>query len=101
MATDAAFVIGCLALLGSRMPLSLRVFMLCLAIADNIGAIIVVAVGYSSDISLGALALAAPGMVIVRAMAMLGFRGFRSSFYRVEPSGLQLMRPGPTPPFPV
>jgi len=76
MATDTAFVIGCLALLGSRIPQSLRVFMLSLAIFDDIGAILVVAIGYSSDIAWWPLALAALGLVIIRAMAMLGFRGF-------------------------
>jgi NhaA family Na+:H+ antiporter len=45
MATDTAFVIGCLALLGSRIPQTLRVFMLSLAIIDDIGAILVVAIG--------------------------------------------------------
>lgn len=74
MATDTAFVIGCLALLGSRIPQSLRVFMLSLAIFDDIGAILVVAIGYSSDIAWGALALAAAGIAIVRTMAMLGLR---------------------------
>ncbi|MCO6440357.1 MAG: Na+/H+ antiporter NhaA [Nitrococcus mobilis] len=76
MATDTAFVIGCLALLGRRIPHSLRVFMLSLAIVDDIGAILVVAIGYSSHILWGALALAALGFAIVRAMALLGFRGF-------------------------
>lgn len=76
MATDTAFVIGCLALLGSRVPQSLRVFMLSLAIVDDIGAILVVAIGYSSDIAWSALASAALGLGIVRAMAMLGIRGF-------------------------
>jgi Na+:H+ antiporter, NhaA family len=47
MATDTAFVIGCLALLGKRIPQSLRVFMLSLAIIDDIGAILVVAIGYT------------------------------------------------------
>jgi NhaA family Na+:H+ antiporter len=50
MATDTAFVIGCLALLGTRIPQSLRVFMLSLAIVDDIGAILVVAIGYSGQI---------------------------------------------------
>ena len=76
MATDTAFVIGCLALLGSRIPQSLRVFMLSLAIVDDIGAILVVAIGYSSHIAWWPLALAALGLVITRAMSMLGFRGF-------------------------
>ena len=76
MATDTAFVIGCLALLGSRIPQTLRVFMLSLAIVDDIGAIVVVAIGYSSHIAWHALALAALGVAVVRAMAVLGFRGF-------------------------
>ncbi len=76
MATDTAFVIGCLALLGSRIPLSLRVFMLSLAIVDDIGAILVVAIGYSHDIAWWPLAAAAVGLGTVRAMAKLGFRGF-------------------------
>lgn len=76
MATDTAFVIGCLALLGSRIPQSLRVFMLSLAIVDDIGAILVVAIGYSTHVAWGALALAALGIALVRAMALLGFRGF-------------------------
>jgi len=76
MATDTAFVIGCLALLGSRIPQSLRVFMLSLAIVDDIGAILVVAFGYSSYIIWWPLAVAVFGIVIIRAMSMLGFRGF-------------------------
>jgi NhaA family Na+:H+ antiporter len=76
MATDTAFVIGCLGLLRSRIPQSLRVFMLSLAIVDDIGAILVVAIGYSSNIVWSALALAAIGIATVRALAILGFRGF-------------------------
>lgn len=76
MATDTAFVIGCLALLGSRIPQSLRVFMLSLAIFDDVGAIVVVAIGYSSHIVWEALALGALGIAIVRALEFAGFRGF-------------------------
>ncbi|SDJ60417.1 Na+/H+ antiporter NhaA [Microbulbifer yueqingensis] len=76
MATDTAFVIGCLALLGSRIPQSLRVFMLSVAIVDDVGAILVVAIGYSSDIAWWPLALAGLGVGVIRAMAKLGFRGF-------------------------
>jgi len=76
MATDTAFVIGCLALLGSRIPQTLRIFMLSLAIVDDIGAILVVALGYSSQIAWVPLAVAALGVALVRAMALLGFRAF-------------------------
>jgi Na+:H+ antiporter, NhaA family len=74
MATDTAFVIGCLALLGKRIPQSLRVFMLSLAIIDDIRAILVVAIGYTESINGGALAVGAFAGVIVRVTAMLGVR---------------------------
>ncbi len=80
MATDTAFVIGCLALLGWRIPKSLRVFMLSLAIFDDIGAILVVAIGYGSQINWQALTLAAVGFGIVRGMALLGIRSIAIYF---------------------
>jgi NhaA family Na+:H+ antiporter len=80
MATDTAFVIGCLAILGSRIPPSLRVFMLSLAIIDDIGAILVVAIGYSSHISWGALALGAVGIAVIRVMTWVGIRGISIYF---------------------
>lgn len=80
MATDTAFVIGCLALLGKRIPQSLRIFMLSLAIVDDIGAVLVVAIGYGSDIDWEVLALAVVGFVIVRAMALLGVRSMMAFF---------------------
>ena len=76
MATDTAFVIGCLGVLGSRVPSRLRVFMLSLAIADDIGAVLVVAFAYSSHVSWGALGLGALGLGVVRGMAAGGIRGF-------------------------
>ncbi|WP_237063695.1 MULTISPECIES: Na+/H+ antiporter NhaA [Microbulbifer] len=76
MATDTAFVIGCLALLSTRIPQSLRVFMLSIAIVDDIGAILVVTIGYTSDLDWWALALAGLLLVVVRVMAKLGLRGF-------------------------
>jgi NhaA family Na+:H+ antiporter len=57
MATDTAFVIGCLALLGQRAPHGLRVFLLSLAVVDDLGAILVVAVGYGDALGWAALAL--------------------------------------------
>lgn len=78
MATDTAFVIGCLAILGPRVPHSLRMFMLALAIVDDIGAILVVAIGYSTQISWIALALAGFGVALVLVMAVFGIRGTAS-----------------------
>lgn len=57
MATDIAFVVGCLAILGPRIPNSLRVLLLSLAIADDIGAILVIAVGYTESLDWSALIL--------------------------------------------
>jgi NhaA family Na+:H+ antiporter len=57
MATDIAFVVGCLAILGPRIPNSLRVLLLSLAIADDIGAILVIAIGYTESLDWGALLL--------------------------------------------
>lgn len=80
MATDTAFVVGCLALLGSRIPQNLRVFMLSLAIVDDLGAILVVAIGYSDHIHWGALALAALGVALISGMALVGVRSIASFF---------------------
>ncbi|MDH3685693.1 MAG: Na+/H+ antiporter NhaA, partial [Myxococcales bacterium] len=74
MATDIAFVVGILALLGSRIPMSLRVMLLSLAIADDIGAILVIAVGYTADLSLGWLAFGLSGMGVVILLGRLGVR---------------------------
>ncbi len=74
MATDTAFVMGCLALLGPRIPQSLRIFMLSLAIVDDVGAILVVAIGYGHDINWLAVGLAVSGLFVVCAMGWLGIR---------------------------
>jgi len=75
MATDIAFVVGCMALLGPRVPAALRVMLLSLAIADDIGAIVVIAVGYTETIHWDALALAIAGLGLVYGLARLGVRG--------------------------
>jgi NhaA family Na+:H+ antiporter len=74
MATDIAFVVGCMAVLGSRIPNSLRVMMLSLAIVDDIGAILVIAIGYTTGINLTALALAFLGIGIFLFMMKIGIR---------------------------
>ena len=74
MATDTAFVIGCLALFGSRIPPSLRLFLLSLAIFDDVGAIIVVAVGYGDALNWLALGLGLFGLAVVAGAARIGIR---------------------------
>ena len=74
MATDTAFVIGCLALFGSRIPPALRVFLLSLAIFDDVGAILVVAVGYGEALNWLALGLGLLGLGTVAGVAGLGIR---------------------------
>jgi NhaA family Na+:H+ antiporter len=72
MATDIAFVVGCLAILGPRIPNSLRVMLLSLAIADDIGAILVIAIGYTENLNFAALALSAVGIGLFLAMMRVG-----------------------------
>jgi NhaA family Na+:H+ antiporter len=76
MATDIAFVVGCMAVLGSRVPRILRVTLLSLAIVDDIGAILVIAIGYTDEINLTALALAFAGLAVVFVFGRLGVRSF-------------------------
>jgi NhaA family Na+:H+ antiporter len=74
MATDIAFVVGCLTVLGSRIPGSLRVMLLSLAIADDIGAIAVIAIGYTESLNLTALILGVVGIGIVIGLMEVGVR---------------------------
>jgi len=65
MATDIAFALGVLALAGSRVPPAAKLFLLSLAIADDIGSILVVAVFYSGDLSAAWIAAAVAGLFLV------------------------------------
>ncbi len=78
MATDTAFAVALIAMMGSRVPVELRIFLTAATIVDDIGAITVIALFYSGEIHLGYLAGAA---AVVGALALLN----RARVYRVAP----------------
>jgi NhaA family Na+:H+ antiporter len=72
MATDIAFAVGLLAVLGSRIPAGVKVFLLSVAIVDDIIAVAVIAVAYTSTLAVGWLAAAVGGVAVVVAMRAAG-----------------------------
>lgn len=75
MATDIAFALGVLTLFGKRVPVALKIFLLALAIVDDLGAILIIALFYTSKVSVGFLALAA---FVLLVLFLLNYSGFRN-----------------------
>jgi NhaA family Na+:H+ antiporter len=88
MATDIAFVVGCLALLGPRVPAGLKIFLLSLAIIDDILAVLVIAIFFTTSIDLAWLAGAAAGFGLTGLLNRLGVR--RVTMYALVGVGIWL-----------
>lgn len=84
-ATDIAFAVGVLALLGRKIPVNLRVFLLALAIIDDIIAVLIIAIFYTASLQLSGFIIASLGV-----LATLGFQriGIGSAFFYVLPGSL-------------
>ena len=80
MATDIAFAVGVISLLGRRISVGAKLFLLALAIADDIGAIVVIAIFYTTDLAVGWLAAA---LISLAAIFLAGRIGVRSMFFYV------------------
>jgi NhaA family Na+:H+ antiporter len=71
-ATDIAFALGVLSLLGQRVPAPLRLFLVTLAVLDDLGAIVVIAIFYTAQLSMASLAVAGTALVVLIALNVRG-----------------------------
>ncbi|MCP3850741.1 MAG: Na+/H+ antiporter NhaA [Gammaproteobacteria bacterium] len=74
-ATDIAFALGILALFGKRVPISLKIFLVSLAIIDDMGAIVIIAIFYTSDLSISSLVIA---LISITVLALFNFKNLRN-----------------------
>ena len=101
MATDIAFALGVLSLFGKRVPIGLKVFLTALAIADDLGAVLVIAVFYTSSLNFGALITAGILLALIVLAGRLGRpQPASSTWSSPSGSGSPSSSPGCTPPWP-
>lgn len=78
-ATDIAFALGILSLLGSRVPVALKIFLMALAIIDDLGAIVIIALFYTTELSLGSIIVASVSLFLL--VTLNRFKVIKSAAY--------------------